>query len=250
MCTLTIVPTAKGLAITMNRDEQRTRAEVGTLLSGWSEAHQVSYAYPLDGLHGGTWMGANSHGVVLALLNRYQDPGRPDAESRGLIISELIRLPDIDAMLDALREGLGQRCNPFELILIGSGRVVACHWNGTACSFQEHDQNRPNMFTSSSVNAESTVALRSDLFQTWLAGKRGEAVTAEMILEELHLRQERDDPSSSILMSRELSHTKSISQVLVQPGLLEFLYLTEALLPGVAAARSIADQPRHRINIA
>ncbi|MEK7259000.1 MAG: hypothetical protein AAB211_04300, partial [Pseudomonadota bacterium] len=117
-------------------------------------------------------------------------------------------------------------------------------------SFQEHDQNRPNMFTSSSVNAESTVALRSDLFQTWLDGKRGEAVTAEMILEELHLRQERDDPSSSILMSRELSHTKSISQVLVQPGRLEFLYLTEALLPGVAATRSIADQPRHRINIA
>lgn len=103
MCTLTIVSTENGLAITMNRDEQRTRAEIGTLLSGRSEAHRLTYAYPLDGLHGGTWMGANSRGIVLALLNRYQDPTRPDAESRGLIISELIKLPDIDSMLNSLR---------------------------------------------------------------------------------------------------------------------------------------------------
>lgn len=106
------------------------------------------------------------------------------------------------------------------------------------------------MFTSSSVNAESTAALRRYLFQAWLAGKRKEAVTAEMILEELHLRQEPEDTSSSILMSRELTHTKSISQVLVKPGCLEFLYLTEAMLPGVAAARSVNNLPRHRIKIA
>lgn len=71
-----------------------------------------------------------------------------------------------------------------------------------------------------------------------------------MILEELHLRQERDDPSSSILMSRELTHTKSISQVLVQPNHLEFVYLTEAMLPAIAATRSVNSLPRHHINIA
>lgn len=249
MCTLTIVSTADGLAITMNRDEQRTRTEIGTLLSGWSEEHQLSYCYPLDGLHGGTWMGANSHGIVLALLNRYQNPTRHDAESRGVIISELVRLPSLDTMLNTLREGLGQRCNPFELILIGDARVVECRWDGSDYSCHDHDSATPRMFTSSSVNAESTATLRGDLFQVWLAGNRSGVITAETILEELHLRQELNDPSSSILMSRELSHTKSISQVLVHPDYLEFLYLTEAMLPEVAAARSVGNLPRHRIKI-
>lgn len=250
MCTLTIVLLPDGLAITMNRDEQRTRDESGTLLSGWSQEHQLSYSYPLDGLHGGTWFGANSRGIVLALLNRYQDPTRPDAESRGLIISELVRLPDIDSMVNTLREGLGQRCNPFELVLIGNARMVQCCWNGSRFSFHEHESATPNIFTSSSVNAESTATLRNDLFRRWLAGKRNGRITAEMILEELHLRQEPDDPSSSILMSRERSHTKSISQVLVHPDSLEFLYLSEAMLHRVAAARSVDHLPRHRISTA
>jgi len=68
VCTVSIVPVVDGCRVMCNRDERRTRA-VAQPPRTWPT--EVSWAtYPQDPVSGGTWIGVNDDGLVVALLNR------------------------------------------------------------------------------------------------------------------------------------------------------------------------------------
>src|SRR4051812_35453762 len=90
MCTISILPFEGGeFSLLMNRDESRERKASLDLERSHSDGG-LEFAYPLDPLSGGSWIGVNSRGLALAVMN--QDAPAWDAarksrlRSRGEIV--------------------------------------------------------------------------------------------------------------------------------------------------------------------
>ena len=72
MCTVLFLQGPPGhFILAGNRDEMRTRDRA--LPPVVDARGQYRLIYPVDATAGGTWMGANTHGMVATLLNHYQD---------------------------------------------------------------------------------------------------------------------------------------------------------------------------------
>lgn len=90
MCTLTFVPTEDGYVAGMNRDEKLTRPRA--VRPKRFDFPRATALFPSEN-SGGTWIGCNSHGNLLALLNWNDVEPRSDGKSlrsRGVLIPELI----------------------------------------------------------------------------------------------------------------------------------------------------------------
>ena len=95
MCTLTFVPTEDGYVAGMNRDEKLTRARA--IPPKCFDFPGATALFPRES-SGGTWIGCNSHGNLLALLN-WNDVTPPfggaAVRSRGVLIPGLIGADDV-----------------------------------------------------------------------------------------------------------------------------------------------------------
>jgi uncharacterized protein with NRDE domain len=199
----------------MNRDEYRTRHESNKI-----KCNNGCY-YPVDNQSLGTWFGFNQNGMVMALLNRYQDQHLDKSinspSTRGIIIPQLLQAKSYETVFsDLLAKHL---FNPFDLMVINSTKVTQFSWNGINLIQTEHGF--PYFISSSSVDSDAILAHRKQLFLDF------KAVNQQQILSHLHLAKDESDTSSSINMSRDSTHTKSISQVLIENGKLTYHYLTE-----------------------
>src|SRR5438552_5579073 len=95
MCTLTFVPTEDGYVAGMNRDEKLTRPRA--LPPKRFDFPGASAVFPRES-SGGTWIGCNSHGNLLALLNWNDVEARFEGKNqrtRGVLIPELISGGDL-----------------------------------------------------------------------------------------------------------------------------------------------------------
>src|SRR5438132_36416 len=91
MCTVSWLHFSDGYLLICNRDERRTRKPA----SGPQQRslRGVSFIAPIDGDHGGSWIGVNEFGLTLCLLNRYGDErARVNSSyiSRGLLLTDLL----------------------------------------------------------------------------------------------------------------------------------------------------------------
>jgi uncharacterized protein with NRDE domain len=84
-----------------NREEEYARGgEPPQLLEG-----PVQAVAGLDPRAGGTWLGLNEHGVLVAVTNRRKSQKPEKPRSRGLLVRELLGCPDTAAAVDlATRE--------------------------------------------------------------------------------------------------------------------------------------------------
>jgi uncharacterized protein with NRDE domain len=112
------------LVVGANREEAYSRGgEPPRLLGG-----DVPAAGGVDPVGGGTWLGVNARGVVVAVTNRAKSvrPDRP--RSRGLLVRELLASPDARAAAErgtrALEAGLFDGCN---LLVADAERAVVVH---------------------------------------------------------------------------------------------------------------------------
>src|SRR5262245_26087325 len=125
MCTVTVVPRERGSRLICNRDERRTRPPA--LAPQPHEIDGREAVFPLDPQGGGTWIGVNDVGLVVALLNVHRMPhatGDPLKRSRGLIVRELLRSASLSharAVVDALNPGAFA---PFQVVIVHLGRIV------------------------------------------------------------------------------------------------------------------------------
>lgn len=211
MCTLSIHVGKKRSVITMNRDERRNREESGMIHS--RSANGVRAFYPVDNLSGGTWFGINDRGVVLAILNRYQDVSPvTNPLSRGGIIPTALGQGDFESVNRWLGAQDYASFSPFDLFLIGRKQFCRFIWNGVALSVRDVRVKHWFLFTSSFINAEEVTAYRKNIFAAWSKEVGKKLTDPEEVLRGFHLIQIEGMESQSVLMEREHSHTKSIIQ--------------------------------------
>lgn len=137
MCTISFVPTGSDRwLLGMNRDERKNRARAHPP-SVRQTANGTRYLCPIDPEAGGTWIGINSHGLALLLINNYQAVNpeaahRKDLQSRGLVIPDLMHHTGLAPALESLKQIDPARYNPFTLFLFSlpEQRIMSFSWDG------------------------------------------------------------------------------------------------------------------------
>lgn len=224
MCTVSTHQDGNTLLVTMNRDEARSR---GPELPPERFSHgPVSWLAPRDSERGGSWIGANSLGVVACLLNGYlpgDDAPRPPLDgfrTRGEIVPRLLQLGDAGSMRNELVTAFDPGAYPsFTLLLATTGRVDAYYWTGEGTL--QHDRFRDNwhMVTSSSWNSGAVCAWRRRAFDRWLESRQ----TRDGV-PEFHLLHPEGRFQWSPLMDRDFAATRSITQVEIREETLVMRY--------------------------
>ncbi|HEY2835502.1 MAG TPA: NRDE family protein, partial [Rhizomicrobium sp.] len=117
MCTVSFLPQSQGFFLAMNRDEQKSRPRALPPRRRKTGVH--TSLYPSE-KSGGTWIGVNDAGLVLALINWYAKPqrGRSLCLSRGIVIPELLAANDLKDLSARLKKLPLQELNPFRLIAV------------------------------------------------------------------------------------------------------------------------------------
>jgi len=127
MCTIfTLRAAVPGwdLVMAANRDEMLARSwsppsaigELGTSVRIWA---------PTDGYAGGTWIGVNSAGLIVAITNRFLEDYDPARRSRGILCREVLACSDLDAASELVSAAVAQdRYNGFNLVLASVSDVA------------------------------------------------------------------------------------------------------------------------------
>lgn len=127
MCTVTVIPTPRGLRLVCNRDEQRSRPKSTAQKSRILGSRTA--LFPIDPASNGTWIGANDVGLVACLLNSNPGQSRTPAsrwsgrESRGVIVPMVLHGESLEDALALLTETDAGNFPPFRLVIIREG----CH---------------------------------------------------------------------------------------------------------------------------
>jgi hypothetical protein len=166
MCTISLVPHGRGVRLVCNRDELRTRPLAEP--PAWRRAGALRALWPRDPESGGTWIGLNTAGIGMAVLNRNpRAAGKPleAPVSRGSIIPDLLRFGGIDAVLDAVARLRAADFEPFTLVVVERGTVAAIQHRGDRISIAARPLDRPLVFTSSSLGDHLVERPRRELFR-------------------------------------------------------------------------------------
>jgi hypothetical protein len=230
MCTVTVVPHATGVRVMSNRDEQRTRPRA---LLGIHTVEGQLAGFPLDPVGGGTWVGVNITGTVVALLNRNADPGtrvRPPSQSRGLIARQLLACASAQQAMTAAAALDPRLFAPFTVVVVKQSTVGVAISNGaSAVECDVRALHSPLLFTSSALGDAAVAGPRRQLFErlvlssssSWL---RGQA--------RFHRHRWRRRPEISVRMERDDARTVSQTTVDVASHRTSLLY--EELPPDAA----------------
>lgn len=233
MCTVSIVPVPDGCRVVCNRDERRTRAAAQPPRAFPTE---VSWAtYPQDPASGGTWIGVNDDGLVVALLNRTVGAARPRValHSRGSIVPTLLSCPSIARAVKACDALDLSRFEAFRLVMAHRSTVAVVTSDGVHPSMELVPLVRPVMFTSSSFGDAVVDTPRRRLFEAlvlagedWLHGQF-----------RFHRHQWGERPEISVQMAREDAATVSRTTIAVTSKAIDLEYesLTGAAQTTLAA---------------
>jgi hypothetical protein len=151
MCTLTFVPADDGYLVGMNRDELLTRPVA--LPPKVFERSGIEMVYPREP-SGGTWVACNGRGNLLALLNWNGSESqhlREKRRTRGLVIPQLIGLPDLSTTDSHFQQMNLDGLFPFRLVgVFRSEKIVnEWRWDGTAKQSLRLSWARKHWFSSS-----------------------------------------------------------------------------------------------------
>ncbi|GAA4335257.1 NRDE family protein [Flaviaesturariibacter amylovorans] len=165
MCTVTFLPTADGVVLTSNRDEQQKRQRA--LPPEIHPTKRGSILFPKDPDKGGTWIAATATGDAAVLLNGAFRPHTPDrryTRSRGAVIPMLLAEPGAAA---AFQQNNWDDTEPFTLILYQDKRLFECRWDGQWKTVTELDGSRSWIWSSATLYPKETMRRREQWFQKW-----------------------------------------------------------------------------------
>jgi hypothetical protein len=225
MCTLTFIAVdggagnPPGLRVVMNRDELRAREEAlapqwRELAGGEGGEGGMRAIWPTDPVGGGTWIAANSAGMVLCLLNLNLEP-KPELPagliSRGQIIPRFVQAESGGQLLEALRGADLSRFAPFRLVVAPRATdhevvVWECRWDREQLEVIKHER-LPVCFVSSGLG-DRVVQPRVELFKQRLA-----VVPTPEMQDRFHGHQWPGQGDVSVMMGREDARTVSVTTV-------------------------------------
>jgi hypothetical protein len=205
-----------------NRDERRTRPDaLGPCLR---HIRRRAAAFPLDPLSGGTWIGVNDAGLVLALLNRTVGAVAVDRprQSRGIIIPPLLAHDTLDAVVERANRILPDRFEPFRLIALQGMALAVVTSDGHELSCDAGAVDRPLMFTSSSLGDVRVEWPRRELFERMVV--RAPAAERPKAQDRFHRHRWRARPALSVLMARQDARTVSRTVIEILPRRIALRY--------------------------
>ena len=166
MCTVSIVPVADGCRMVCNRDERRTRAAAHPPRAFPTEVSRA--IYPQDPVSGGTWIGVNDDGLMVALLNRTAvgttsrvSPPR----SRGSIVPMLLAFTSIAEAMHAYDAIDITQVEPFRILMAHRSSVAVITGDRAHSHSEVFPLLGPVMFTSSSLGDAVVETPRLRLFE-------------------------------------------------------------------------------------
>jgi Transport and Golgi organisation 2 len=221
MCTVTWMRNREGYTLFCNRDERDTRKPAaGPCIR---ELHGVSFVAPVDGDHGGSWIGVNQFGLTLCLLNRYGDPNfDPNRmyRSRGLLLTDLLDCKQ-DQIRNRLREIGANSYRAFTMLALGvNAPAMLVEWDGNQLQVNENAEEYVPL-TSTSVLEPGIAVQRQKLFAEMKSGTDG--ITTQL-LDRFHRSHVPERGAYSVCMHREGAATVSLSEVNVAREKVEFIY--------------------------
>lgn len=222
MCTVSWVRQPDGYVLMCNRDERRTRKpalgpRVGNL-------NGISYVAPVDGDHGGSWIGVNQFGLTLCLLNRYDGVTAPAVRayrSRGLLVNDLLDSRYTRLVRERLDELDLSEYQPFTMMALSVDEPARLfEWGANELTVQLDAEGRTPL-TSSSLKDSAAIDFR----KTFLAElERRKGSLSEEVLREFHQSHLPERGPYSVCMHRSEAVTVSLSTVKVSRDQIEFIY--------------------------
>lgn len=221
MCTVTWMRQDDGYVLLCNRDERNSRLPaIGPQIN---ELRGVKYVAPVDGNHGGSWIGANQFGLSLCLLNRYGTPQLDETRehtSRGLLLIELLDCRHPVQVAERLKGFELDRFQQFTMLALGrDSEPKLMEWNGTTCSVSSAADSLVPL-SSTSFMEPGIAESRTSQFHSFVAAA---GLSAEL-LDQFHRSHLPTRGPASVCMHREGAATVSLSKVLVGREGIEFLY--------------------------
>lgn len=167
MCTVVFIPGNKAVFLGSLRDEspKRPRATKPAV----SEIDGLSFLAPTDTMAGGTWLGVNSIGNIIILLNGgFENHSRKNyyRKSRGLIVTELLALAQPVIEWDMMEM---EDIEPFTLIIWANNNLYQLVWDGNKRHKIQLDQTLPYIWSSATLYNAAAKAKREQLFKNWMA---------------------------------------------------------------------------------
>lgn len=214
MCTLTFASFSGRLRVVLNRDELRSR--VAGLPPVIVQTGPYSSLMPNDpvsggtggtGGAGGTWIGVNSAGLVVCLLNSSATASAPaDKLSRGVVVPRLLAAKNCVECAGLIQEFDAAQLLPFRVIMIERYRWCMAQSDGASLYIHDVRANiQPLMFASSELGDEVVDGPRRDMFNEILAHQQ----FTPKVQDAFHQHQWEDRRHLSVLMSRAEAHTVS-----------------------------------------
>lgn len=176
MCTVSIVPRAEGFRLVGNRDELLSRPAALPPVRGTFGG--VPVWHPLDPQGAGTWIAANGHGLVVALLNRQQQFDPPDPSetgtsgkrSRGQIVLALAGASGTEPLRAALGAIEPRHYPAFSLVAVVHREVIVATSDSQRLSIDDLHLSTPFVLTSSSWSDREAERRRLPLFDALVRG--------------------------------------------------------------------------------
>ncbi len=223
MCTLSFLPENGGYLAAMNRDELKKRP-----IAFPPSVHPSpgsSLIYPQES-GGGTWIGGNSRGTLLALLNWHaMENGtiEPKSKSRGEIIPLVLPEVNSESANHALSKLNLAGFHPFRLVGFFSEerQIREWCWDVRHLATKSHDWGRHHWFSSSRSDAQAERERGDACERIW----GGDPANPADWLRQLHASHVPEPGPFSICVHREDAATVSYTEVQFRRGELQMRYL-------------------------
>jgi hypothetical protein len=166
MCTVSFVPTAKGIIITSNRDEKSTRPIA--LPPKPIHINNTTLYYPTDITSSGTWFIVNEKGDTGVLLNGAFVKHQPKAaysKSRGSILPFLFQSENPLEVLNEFNFNQVENCT---LVLYVNKQLVQAIWDGVELTVDILDEKLPYIWSSVTLYDVMMIAERRTWFNNFL----------------------------------------------------------------------------------
>ena len=224
MCTLSFLPVKCGYVAAMNRDEQRSRA--AALVPVIRRSAGRSLVYPQEP-GGGTWIGGNSRGNLLALLNWYSmEPAKLGAKvrSRGGIIPAILGEDTAESSEATLRDVALTGLFPFRLFgFFPEERLIReWRWDTKVLSAAPYAWDRHHWFSSSWSDDAAAAQRGLACERAWQRGSSDPRTW----LRKLHASHEPAPGPFSVCVHREDAATVSYTELHWGREGLEMCYLS------------------------
>ncbi|MFN3165608.1 MAG: NRDE family protein [Phycisphaeraceae bacterium] len=224
MCTVTIVPNSAdsaGFRMACSRDEQH-----GRLPARPPQPHTIGgldALMPIDPVSNGTWVGVNTAGLALTLLNyNLPDPPTGRDASRGAVIPALLGARSVHEVIQSLKTIERERMMPFRLVACDGDALLI--WRSTDPVERvvlDPWQGEPVMFTSSGLGDHLVEPPRRELFNGWFSEGVSSYLEAQHAF---HRHRWPDREHLSVCMNREDARTVSYTTVDVHPQRVTMAY--------------------------